>query len=283
MKKKDIIFLVVVFIGLAGIAAGFYLTHQDTGASVEVIVDGAIYGTYPLDVDKEIPIQKDGKTTNLLVIKDGKADVTEADCPDKLCVHQKAISKTNETIVCLPNKVVVQVIGAGEIVGFHCEIRKNSIFRCLPALALICSYVESLIPFYFGIPGVKLGLTNIVVVLMLYCVGTKEALAVSALRIVLSGFLFGNMFSILYSLAGGLLSFLVMYLLKKTKWFGVLPVSVSGGIFHNVGQLVVAAYVVENYNIFYYMPVLLIAGALTGFLVGIAAQEMIKRIGKRMV
>lgn len=104
----------IVFIGLAGIAAGFYLTHQDTGASVEVIVDGAIYGTYPLDVDKEIPIQKDGKTTNLLVIKDGKADVTEADCPDKLCVHQKAISKTNETIVCLPNKVVVQVIGAGE-------------------------------------------------------------------------------------------------------------------------------------------------------------------------
>ena len=83
--RKDIIFLVVVFIGLAGIAAGFYLTHQDTGASVEVTVDGAIYGTYPLDVDKEIPIQKDGKTTNLLVIKDGKADVTEADCPDKLC------------------------------------------------------------------------------------------------------------------------------------------------------------------------------------------------------
>ena len=129
--------------------------------------------------------------------------------------------------------------------------KKTAYLGVYLALALICSYVESLIPFYFGIPGVKLGLTNIVVVLMLYCVGTKEALAVSALRIVLSGFLFGNMFSILYSLAGGLLSFLVMYLLKKTKWFGVLPVSVSGGIFHNVGQLVVAAYVVENYNIFY--------------------------------
>ena len=94
MKKKDIIFLMIVFIGLAGIAAGFYLTHQDTGASVEVTVDGKIYGTYPLDKDEEISIQKD--------------------CPDKLCVHQKAISKTNETIVCLPNKVVVQVIGAGE-------------------------------------------------------------------------------------------------------------------------------------------------------------------------
>ena len=110
----DIIFLSVIFICLAGFAAGFYLTHQNTGASVEVTVDGKVYGTYPLDEDDEIPIRKDGKTTNLLVIKDGKADVTEADCPDKLCVHQKAISKTNETIVCLPNKVVVQVIGAGE-------------------------------------------------------------------------------------------------------------------------------------------------------------------------
>ena len=107
--RKDIIFLVVVFIGLAGIAAGFYLTHQDTGASVEVTVDGAIYGTYPLDVDKEIPIQKDGKTTNLLVIKDGKADVTEADCPDKLCVKQGTVSKSGESLVCLPNRVVVAV------------------------------------------------------------------------------------------------------------------------------------------------------------------------------
>lgn len=150
------------------------------------------------------------------------------------------------------------------------------------ALALICSYVESLIPFYFGIPGVKLGLTNVVVVLMLYCVGTKEALAISVLRIVLAGFLFGNMFSILYSLAGGLLSFLIMVLLKRTGKLGVLPVSVSGGVSHNVGQLVVAAAVVENYNIFYYMPVLLIAGIITGFLIGVAAQEMILRIGNRL-
>lgn len=149
----------------------------------------------------------------------------------------------------------------------------------LLALALICSYVESLIPFYFGIPGVKLGLTNIVVVLMLYCVGTKEALTISVLRILLAGFMFGNMFSILYSLAGGLLSFLVMYLLKRINRLGILPVSVSGGMFHNVGQLVVAAFVVENYNIFYYMPILLIAGVVTGLLIGIAAQEMILRIG----
>lgn len=149
------------------------------------------------------------------------------------------------------------------------------------ALALICSYVESLIPFYFGIPGVKLGLTNVVVVLMLYCVGTKEAFTVSVLRVVLAGFLFGNMFSILYSLAGGCLSFFAMWMLKRTKKFGVLPISISGGIAHNIGQIIVAACIVENYNVFFYVPVLLIAGIVTGFLIGVAAQELIKRIGSQ--
>ena len=149
-------------------------------------------------------------------------------------------------------------------------------------MALICSYVESLIPFYFGVPGVKLGLANLVVVLLLYAMGAKEALTVSVLRIVLAGFLFGNMFSIWYSLAGGLLSFFVMWLLKKCGKFGVLPISVSGGIFHTVGQLIVAAIVVENYNVFYYMPILLVAGLVTGALIGVAAQEMILRIGGRM-
>lgn len=149
------------------------------------------------------------------------------------------------------------------------------------ALALICSYVESLIPFYFGIPGVKLGLTNVVVVLMLYCVGVKEAFIVSVLRIVLAGFMFGNMFSILYSLAGGLCSFLVMWLLKCMKRLGVLPISICGGISHNMGQIVVAAYIVENYHVFYYAPVLLAAGIVTGFLIGVAARELIKRIGNR--
>lgn len=150
------------------------------------------------------------------------------------------------------------------------------------ALALICSYIESLIPISFGIPGVKLGLTNIVVVLMLYCIGAKEALAVSVCRIVLAGFLFGNLFSILYSLAGGLLSFLIMWAVKRTGKLGILPVSVCGGIFHNIGQLAVAALVVENYNVFYYLPVLLLAGAATGLAIGVVAQELIIRIGDRM-
>ena len=138
--------------------------------------------------------------------------------------------------------------------------RKTAHLGMFLALALICSYVESLIPFYFGIPGVKLGLTNIVVVLTLFCMGAKEAFCISVLRILLAGFLFGNPFSILYSLGGGVLSFLVMWFLKYTGKLKVISVSVAGGMFHNIGQLFVASVVVENYNLFYYAPVLLLAG-----------------------
>ena len=150
------------------------------------------------------------------------------------------------------------------------------------ALALICSYVESLIPFYFGIPGVKLGLTNIVVVLLLYTLGAKEAFLVSVVRIILAGFLFGNPFSILYSLSGGALSFLAMYVLKRTEKLKVVTVSVAGGVMHNTGQLIMAVLVVENYHILYYIPVLLTAGFITGFFIGIWSQEIILRIGNRI-
>lgn len=161
------------------------------------------------------------------------------------------------------------------------KTRKIAYLGVFLALALILSYVESLIPFYFGIPGVKLGLTNLIVVVMLYCTGTKEAFGVSVARILLAGFLFGNLFSILYSLAGGVLSFIVMCLLKKTGRFHVISVSVTGGISHNIGQLIAAAFVVETYDIFYYMPFLLIAGVVTGFVIGMLAQEFILRFEKQ--
>ena len=89
-------------------------TRADAGACVRVTVDGSVYGTYALGEEQEIPIVQDGVTTNVLTIRDGRADMTEADCPDKLCVHQKAISKNHEMIVCLPNKVVVEVTGSEE-------------------------------------------------------------------------------------------------------------------------------------------------------------------------
>lgn len=146
------------------------------------------------------------------------------------------------------------------------------------ALALILSYVESLIPFYFGIPGVKLGLANLIVVITLYAVGAKEAFAISMLRILLSGFLFGNLFSILYSFAGGILSFLVMWLVKRTGKFHVMSVSICGGITHNIGQILVASVIVETYSIFYYIPVLLVAGLITGMLIGVIAGEVSDRL-----
>ena len=131
---------------------------------------------------------------------------------------------------------------------------KVAYFGVFTALALIFSYVESLIPFHIGIPGVKLGLANLIVVVALYKMGTEEAYALSVARIVLSGFLFANLFSIIYSLAGGMLSLTVMVFLKKKGWFSVYGVSLAGGVMHNVGQLLVAYFTVNTYGIFYYVP-----------------------------
>ena len=156
--------------------------------------------------------------------------------------------------------------------------RKVAIFGVFTALALIFSYVELLIPINFGIPGAKLGLANLMTVLVLYKMGIKEALALSVTRIILSGFMFGNLFGILYSLSGGLLSFLVMVLLKKSDRFSVAGVSIGGGTAHNIGQLLVAMVVVQTYQVVYYLPVLLVAGEVTGLLIGLVAKEVLKRI-----
>ena len=148
------------------------------------------------------------------------------------------------------------------------------------AIALVFSYVETLIPINFGIPGVKLGLANLAIVAVLYIMGGKQALFVSVVRIVLSGFLFANLASILYSLAGGLLSLAIMGLLQKTKKFPGVLVSVIGGICHNVGQLIVAMFVVESLSLTVYLPVLLIAGFLTGLLIGIVCQLVLPSVRK---
>ena len=153
-------------------------------------------------------------------------------------------------------------------------------FGVFTALALIFSYVETLIPINFGIPGIKLGLANLIIIIALYKMRVKEAYALSVVRVVLSGFMFGNLFSIIYSLAGGLLSLNVMALLKKTDKFSLFGISMAGGVFHNVGQLIVAILVMENLNIAYYMPVLLISGLITGFMIGLVAGEMLKRLTK---
>lgn len=156
--------------------------------------------------------------------------------------------------------------------------KKTAFLGMFVTLALIASYVESLVPFYFGAPGIKLGLANLVTVVVLYRYGWKDAAVVSALRILLSGFLFGNVFSILYSFAGAALSFLVMCLLKKIEGFSILGVSIAGGVFHNLGQIGAAILLMENGNIIYYFPILMVAGIVTGMLIGIGSREVLKRI-----
>lgn len=147
----------------------------------------------------------------------------------------------------------------------------------LTALALIASYIEWLIPIPIGIPGVKLGLANLVIVWALYSMSPVEALAVNGMRIFLAGFLFGSLSMILYSLAGALLSFGCMYLAKRSNLFGVVGVSVIGGITHNMGQLLVAMAALETGSLIYYGPVLLAAGVITGLLIGILTLEIRKR------
>ena len=151
-------------------------------------------------------------------------------------------------------------------------------FGVFTALALIFSYVESLIPFQIGIPGVKLGLANLIIVIALYKMSLREAYLLSVTRVVLAGFIFGSMFSILYSLAGALLGLTVMALLKRNGGFSVLGVSIGGGVMHNVGQLAVAMFVVQTFSVSYYVPVLLVAGLLTGLVIGIAADAMLRRM-----
>lgn len=155
---------------------------------------------------------------------------------------------------------------------------KAAYFGVFTALALIFSYIETLIPFHIGIPGVKLGLANLIIVVALYKMGAKEALVLSVVRVVLAGFIFGNLFSILYSLAGSLLSLAVMAFLKKKGWLSVYGVSMAGGIMHNIGQILVAMAVVETFSVAYYIPVLLVAGVLTGLIIGITANEMLRRL-----
>lgn len=148
------------------------------------------------------------------------------------------------------------------------------------AFTLILSYVELLIPFQIGIPGVKLGLANLAVVLCLYLFGYKEALFLTLTKAVVCGFLFGNLSMILYSVAGAVFSFGIMAFMKKSGKFHVPVVSAIGGVMHNVGQLVVAYFVVKTYGIVYYVPVLICSGMVTGILIGIVASLLLPYLNK---
>ncbi len=146
------------------------------------------------------------------------------------------------------------------------------------ALALVLSYLESLVPLSFAIPGIKLGLANIVTIVALYKLGLKATVLISMGRILLSGILFGNVTVIIYSIAGAFLSIVVMCLVRKIKAFSTVGVSICGAIAHNFGQIIVASLVMENQNIMYYMLILCMTGAITGVLIGILASIILKNV-----
>lgn len=150
----------------------------------------------------------------------------------------------------------------------------------LTALALIFSYIEFLVPLPIAIPGIKLGLANIVVLVCLYLLGEKYAFFINCTRIALAALLFGSLFSALYALAGGIVSFAVMALLKRTGIFSVCGVSMAGGVFHNMAQLTVAALLVETAQVFYYFPVLLLSGMATGIGIGVLATLILRSLGQ---
>ena len=162
-------------------------------------------------------------------------------------------------------------------------MKKTAFCGLVLALALIAGYAESLIPVAVAIPGIKLGAANSVILILLYMVGVKEACIVNISRVVLAGFLFGSMSSILYSLSGAIVSLFVMTLLKKTDRFSISGVSMAGGVFHNMGQLVMAALVLETSAVWYYFPVLMLSGSITGFLIGFLTEEIRKRIGRGLL
>lgn len=148
----------------------------------------------------------------------------------------------------------------------------------MAALALIFSYIEVLIPFNPGIPGIKLGIANLVIIIALYYLGPRYALTINLVRILIAGLLFNGLFGALYSLAGALLSLAVMILLKKTGLFSVTGVSMAGGVAHNLGQLLIAAFLVSNIKVFVYFPVLIFSGVICGTAIGIISYLMLKKL-----
>ena len=151
----------------------------------------------------------------------------------------------------------------------------------LVALAMVFSYLESLVPVSMGVPGVKLGLSNLVTVFALYQLDIPAAFGIALVRIVLCGITFGSLSTMLYSMAGGMFSLLIMVFLKKTKKFSVYGVSIAGGVSHNVGQMLVAACVLQTGVLIYYLPFLLLAGTVAGAAIGFLGAIIIKRLSSQ--
>ena len=157
------------------------------------------------------------------------------------------------------------------------KTKKLTVLALTIAVAMILSYLESMIPAFVAIPGIKMGLANIAVVFALYKLGWKEATGVSLLRVVLVSLLFGHLASFFYSFAGAVLSLLGMILLKKTGRFSEVAVSVTGGVLHNIGQIAMACILLET-DVVRFLPFLILSGTLAGVVIGVAAAILVRRV-----
>ena len=158
------------------------------------------------------------------------------------------------------------------------KTRKIATLALAIALAMILSFVESQIPAFVAIPGVKVGLANIAVVFVLYKLGWKEAVLISLVRVFMVSVLFGTAVSLFYSVAGAVLSLTGMVLLKRTGLFSTVAVSVTGGVLHNVGQILMACLLLETNVIVYYLPFLILSGVIAGVVIGVVAAIMVNRV-----
>mgnify|MGYP004475242385 CR=1 FL=1 len=158
------------------------------------------------------------------------------------------------------------------------KIRKIAFLGLSVTLAMILSFVESQIPVFTTIPGMKVGLPNLVMVFLLYRAGWKETVIVSLIRAFLAALLFGNLQSLIFSISGAVLSLTGMILLKKTGLFSPIAVSVTGGVLHNVGQIIAACLWTSTVQIAYYLPALLVSGVCAGIAIGLIAGFLLKRL-----
>lgn len=155
--------------------------------------------------------------------------------------------------------------------SYGMKTKKLSLAAILAALAMIFSYIEVLIPIPVPIPGVKLGLANLVIIIAIYRLGFKYAFTINCVRILVAGMLFSGVFGMIYSFAGGILSIVVMYILYRSNKFSIVGISMAGGVFHNLGQLITACAIMSNIRLMSYFAVLLFSGMISGILIGIAA------------
>lgn len=158
-----------------------------------------------------------------------------------------------------------------------------ALYGILIALAFILSWLETFLPNPLEgmVPGIKLGLANLVVIITLFRLGFPAAAAISLLRILLTAFTFGNLSMLFYSLAGAVLSLLGMKLVQQSDRFSATGISIVGGLSHNIGQIIVAMLILGS-SLVYYLPYLIIGGCVSGFLIGLLASLILSRLPKSL-